>query len=347
MDEELTAVRDVLREVDGPSDQAWALARAALIREVEGAVSGAAVVRRRRRWMPALGLGTALVVAGVVLLVTQVFVGGGAVKPSPAAAAVLRRAADAALASPPARLRGGEYWYQEYHATYLNMVGTRHGTVYAYVPQVMRYWIGSQRWIRRDTPGRVRPTAPIIHPWQRRTLHLFVANPSLAGRGGSYDAPASYARMLRAPRATQALADWVLHTEVAPGFTPKPRNRPQIMFTAISDILIEPMVPARLQAGLYRVAATIPGIQLLGLRRDTLGRVGLAVGFRGSGSALNDNRGLENELLFDPTSYALIDYDQTIRHRSGGLPTGTITQETAHLAAGLVHRIGQTIRARR
>lgn len=343
MTDELTAVRSVLSGVDGPSDQAWAQARAALMEEIEG-VSRSGAVRRRRRWVPAMGAVSALVAAGAVVLATQVFVRGGAVQPSSAAAAVLRRAADAALASPPARLKAGQYWYEAYHATYLNMVGTRHGVVYAYVPQEMRYWIGSRRWIRRDTPGRVRPTRPITQPWQRRTLHLFGPNPSLSGRGSGFDVPISYAHMRSAPTTTRALARWVLRAEVAPGFTPKPRYRPQIMFTTISDILSEPMVPARLQAGLYRVAATIPGIQMLGRRRDTLGRIGLAVAFVGNGSPLNNNRGLGNELLFDPTSYALLDYDQTIRHRSGGLPVGTITQETAFQAAGLVHRIGQRIR---
>jgi DNA-directed RNA polymerase specialized sigma24 family protein len=202
-----------------------------------------------------------------------------AVQPSPAAAAVLRRAADAALASPPAHLRAREYWYEEYHATYLNMVASRKGTVYAYVPQVMRYWIGSRRWIRRDTRGRVRPTQPITQAWQRRALRDFIANPSLDGRGAGYDLPITNAQMLRAPGSTAGLRRWVL-AEVAPGFTPKPQYRARIMFTAISDLLIEPMVPARLQAGLYRVAATIPGIQMLGCAATRSGGWGSRSGSR-------------------------------------------------------------------
>ena len=340
MSDELTAVRTVLADPEGPGDAAWTAARAALLREIERSSAATVRARRPRRWIPTVGLGTAVLIAGVVLLVTQVFVRGGAVQASPAAAAVLRRAADAALASPPVRLKAGEYWYEENIGTYLAVTGARQGTMEAFVPQVERYWIGARSWIRRDVPGRIRPAQPITHPWQRRLLSTFIANPSVSGRGSGFDLPVSYRRMLRAPSSTSALANWVLYAEVAPAFTPKPRDRAQIMFTTIHDILIEPMVPARLQAGLYRVAATIPGVRMLGLRHDTLGRTGLAVGF------VDHNSGFEDELLFDPSSYALLDYDTTTRHRSGPLPAGTVTQETAFLAAGLVHRVGQVIRAR-
>jgi hypothetical protein len=335
MSEELTAVRSVLTGTDGPSDRAWTEARAALMAEIEGVTRPG---RRRRRWVPATGLVAALGVAAAVLLVTQVFVRGGVVRPSPAAAAVLRRAADAALASPPERLRAGQYWYTANEGTYLDTTVTRHGTISAFVSQIEREWVGKRCGARHDRLVRVRPVTSRTKAWQRRALSGFQANPSFSGCGGQPDQPVSYGQMLRAPRPTPELGGWVLRAEVARGFTPKPSDRPQLMFTTIHDILIEPMVPARLQAGLYRVAATIPGIQMLGMRRDTLGRSGLAVGF------VDQHSGYEDELLFDPKSYALLDYDETTRHRSGALPAGTITEETAFLAAGLVHHIGQVIR---
>jgi hypothetical protein len=285
--------------------------------------------------------------AAVALLVSQALVRGGAVQPPLAAAAVLERAADAALASPPARLRPGQYWYEENQGTYLDVAGTSQGMTHAFVSQTARYWIGARTWVRRDHTVRVRAAEPITRPWQRAALASFTANPSLKGHGPSYDLPVSYAKLLRYPAALPALADVVLHVEVAPDFTPQRRYRAQAMFTAIHDILIEPMVPARVQAGLYRLAATIPGVRMLGLTHDSLGRGALAVGF------VDHTSGFDDELLFDPVSYALLDYRETARHGAGPyLPAGSVIQETAFLRAGLVHRIGHVpprpgIRARR
>lgn len=339
MSEELTAVRMVLADVEGPSDQAWSEARAALMAEIEGVSRSGALTRRRRRWVPAMGVVSALAVAGAVVLATQVFVRGGVGRPSFAAAAVLRRAADAALASPPARLKPGEYWYTENEGTYLDTGSIRGGTVSAFVSDVIQLWIGRHNGLFRNHDVRVVPE-PGSDAAQRRAIRSQFPLRTYSSRHGNpqaTDVPVSYSRMLRAPRSTAALATWVLHAEAAPGFTPKPRIRPQAMFTTIHDILIEPMVPARLQAGLFRVAATIPGVHMLGIRHDTLGRAGLAVGF------VDPRSGYEDELLFDPRSYALLDYEETTRHRSGRLPAGTVTEETAFLAAGIVHRIGQTI----
>lgn len=341
MSDELTVVRSVLAEVDGPSDQAWSDARAALMAEIEAVSrSGRTAGRHRRRWMPVVGLGfVAALAVALGLLVTQAFVGGGVVRPSPAAAAVLRRAADAALASPPAHLKAGEYWYTKNEGTYLDAGLGRRGIARALVSSVSQVWVGRQHLLSRTRVVRVRPEAG-SRPWQRRAIASFfrVGTRSRTSSAGSMDVPVSYRAMRQAPGSLPRLASWVLHAEAARGFTPKPRYRAQVMFTTIHDILIEPMVPARLQAGLYRVAATIPGIQMLGLRHDTLGRAGLAVGF------VDHSNGYEDELLFDPTSYALLDYDETTRHPSGRLPAGTVTEETAFLGAGLVHRVGQVIR---
>lgn len=339
MSDELTALRAVLVDSEGPSDRAWSEARAALLAEIEG-VSRPASVRRRRRWMPAVGLGTALLVAGMVLLVTQVFVRGGAVQPSAAAAAVLRRAADAALASPPAHLKPGEYWYTKNEGTYRDVAVTRRGEVDALVSSVSQLWVGRSRLLSRTRIVRVVP-APGSRPWQRRAIASFfpVGTRSASSGARGIDVPVSYRAMLAAPRSTPALARWVLHVESPRGFTPKPRYREQVMFTSIHDILIEPMVPAWLRADLYRVAATIRSVHMLGATHDTLGRSALAVGFRDHAS------GYEDELLFDPVSYALLGYRETAPVRLGRhIPAGSVMEETAFLAAGLVHRVGQVIR---
>ena len=72
------------------------------------------------------------------------------------------------------------------------------------------------------------------------------------------------------------------------------------MFTEIGDLLREDPIPAKVRAALYLVAARIPGIQVLGLTHDAIGRPALAV-------ALNDTLyGERSELLFDPKTSALV-----------------------------------------
>lgn len=337
----MAVIRRVLAEPEGPSELAWMQARAALMEEIERASSPN---RRpaRRRWAPAAGLACALAVVGVVVLVTQVFVRGGAVQASPAAAAVLRRAADAALASPPRQLKPGQVWYTENVGTYRDTGVTRGGEVHALVSGISQLWVGRERLLSRTRIVKVVPAAG-SRRWQRRTIasEFPVGTRSTISTARSIDVPLSYRRMLSAPGSTRALARWVLHAESPRGFTPKPQYRAQIMFTNIHDVLIEPMVPARLRAGLYRVAAMIPGVHMLGHTQDTLGRPALAVGFRDHAS------GYEDELLFDPVSYALLDYRETAVSRVGAhLAAGSVMEETAFLHAGLVHRFGQVLHAR-
>ena len=339
MSDELTAIRAVLVEPEGPSVEAWREARASLV-ELIGRVDAPAVPAGhvpRRRWVPAVGLGTAMLVAAVVLLVSQVLVRGGAVQASPAAAAVLRRAADAALASPPRHLKPGQVWYTANEGTYRDTGEGRHGLAWALVSSVSQLWVGPERLLSRTRIVKVVPAVG-SRPWQRRAIASFfpVGTRSGISTARSIDVPLSYRQMLGAPGSTAALARWVLHAESPRGFTPKPQYRAQIMFTNIHDILIESMVPARLRAGLYRVAATIPGVHMLGQTHDTLGRTALAVGFRDHSS------GYEDELLFDPVSYALLDYRETARVRvNQHIPAGAVMEETAFLAARLVHRFGQ------
>lgn len=79
-----------------------------------------------------------------------------------------------------------------------------------------------------------------------------------------------------------------------------PAWRRHELLTVIGDLLREDPVPARVRAALYRVAATIPGIRLLGPTHDGLGRPARAV-------ALDDAfAGQRVEFLFDraPPSFS-------------------------------------------
>jgi len=91
------------------------------------------------------------------------------------------------------------------------------------------------------------------------------------------------------------------------------------------------------RAGLYLVAARIPGIQVLGLTRDGIGRPALAV-------ALNDTLyGERSELLFDPKTSALLG-ERTIVVKPPPkyhVKPGTISEGATYITSGIVERLGQ------
>jgi hypothetical protein len=109
------------------------------------------------------------------------------------------------------------------------------------------------------------------------------------------------------------------------------------MFTEIGDLLREDPIPAKVRAALYLVAARIPGIRMLGLTHDAIGRPALAV-------ALNDTLyGERSELLFDPKTSVLLGERSVVVKppRSYHVKPGTVTSGATYITSGIVGRIGQ------
>jgi hypothetical protein len=295
---------------------------------------------RRRRWAPlgALGVAAAVVVGVVVALSLR----GVAANPPPAAAAVLlRRAAIAAEASGgPRRLRPGEYWYVE-------SIWTTAGVQVAeptsrgedtIVDALSTY--ERQAWIGLDRPGLVRShtvgsitflSASARHQWIR------LGRPrELPGYSGSLPPNAfirPYAQLLALPTNVDTL--WrLLFREARTG---SPAWKRHEMFTEIGDLLREDPIPAKVRAALYLVAARIPGIRLLGLTHDAIGRPALAV-------ALNDTLyGERDELLLDPKTSSLLGERSVVVDppRAYHVKPGTVWSGATYVTAGIAKRAGQ------
>ena len=322
-------------------------ARAALVAEIErAAVSPAprrlpvsAPTRRRRRLAP-VGLAGALaaVAAGVVLALS---LGGGAANPPSAAALVLQRAARVAeAAGGPRQLRPGEYWY-------VKSIWTTPGVQFAepsgrgadtIVNALSTY--ERQAWIGLDRPGRVEShvVGPITFlSAAARQQWIRAGRPrELPGYHGALPPNAfiePYRQLLRLPTNVNAL--WqLLYREARPGSAAWKRHE---MFTEIGDLLREDPIPAKVRAALYLVAARIPGIQVLGLTRDAIGRPALAV-------ALNDTLyGERSELLFDPKTSALVGERSVVVKPPPAyhVKPGTVHEGATYITAGIVERIGQ------
>jgi hypothetical protein len=343
---------DLVRELHPPAEHAGAgdareCARAALLAEIDRRPNRQPTSnhpRWRRPRLASLGaLGVAAAVAAVAAgVIVALSLRGGAANPPPAAAEViLRRAAIAAEASGgPRQLRPGEYWYVKSIWTIPGVQlaepsGRGADTIVNALATYTR-----EAWIGLDRPGRVvsRVVGPITflsaaarQQWIRagRPRELPGYNGSLAPN--AFSRP--YRQLLELPTNVDAL--WqLLYREAGLGSAAWKRHE---MFTEIGDLLREDPIPPKVRAALYLVAARIPGIEILGLTHDAVGRPALAV-------ALNDMLyGERDELLFDPKTSALLGERSVVVKPppSYHVKPGTARSGATYLTSGIVERIGQ------
>jgi hypothetical protein len=327
---------------DGPSDEARDVAREALRTRLDNERRAGSRSRRHLRLplLPAsIGLVSAAAVAAVVVLLVA-GPRGSVVQPESAAAAVLQRAALTAEASGgPRVLRAGEYWYVHSRDTRLGVVlgPTAHPLVIvdARSSEDRQVWIGRgvRSWLSTRAVGPIQfLSASAREQWVRAgrpKQRLGPGNSPLPA--DAFDMP--YKQLIALPTNVDALWQVVKH-RAGRGSAAWQRHE---MFTVIGDLLREDPVPARVRAALYRVAAKIPGIQLLGLTHDGLGRPALDV-------ALNDSYdGNREELLFDPRTANLLGERTTVVNPPSKFHVrpGTIVYESTYISSGIAEHIGQ------
>ena len=99
-------------------------------------------------------------------------------------------------------------------------------------------------------------------------------------------------------------------------------------WTDIGDMLREMLVPPKLAAALFRVAATIPGATAVPHATNAVGRAGVAVSRSGM------------ELIFDPHTYQLIGEGGVLTKATPGVgPAGTVIASTAQLKEAVADRL--------
>jgi hypothetical protein len=105
-------------------------------------------------------------------------------------------------------------------------------------------------------------------------------------------------------------------------------------WTDIGDMLREMLVPAKLAAALFRVAATIPGAQVIPHVTNVLGRPGIAVARYDPGFHANA------ALIFDSRTYQLLGEGEVLTSPvKGEGPAGTVIEATAQLSATVVDHL--------
>jgi hypothetical protein len=225
-----------------------------------------------------------------------------------AAARVLRETARVAARQPAMAPQPGEFVYTKSQGANVDGVVLPGGRTYDVLVHTTReIWVGS------DGSGRIRQVSePAGFPTPGdRSLWEAAGSPSLSqlSAGETYDktfGPGGLAAPLDIDGLTRAqllgmqgdpssLASAIHHVAAQ---NPNPLGFE--MLTIIGDLLTESAAPPQLRSSLYQVAATIPGVQLLGTVRDPAGRTGIAVA--------SDGR---LELIFDPATSVLLAKEQT------------------------------------
>jgi hypothetical protein len=216
-----------------------------------------------------LALAAGAVLAAVLALL---FLPAGPETTPASAAPLLNHMADVAAAQPAGGEPGGRYRYVKSEEAYLAMASTSDRQLYSIlVPKVREIWIAA------DGSGRIREAAeePIFLGPRDRALWEAAGSPALAaginqdfGPGGL-----SYEDFSQYPLETAALTELIRRKAVSTSGPPVNEE----MLVIVGDLLRQPGVPPELRAALFRVAAGIPGVQLVGPVADRLGRAGVAV----------------------------------------------------------------------
>jgi hypothetical protein len=350
-DLDLEVVRELHPPVDEPAGsdagQARERARVALMTEIARANGP------RRRWSlnlawphrrrptPALVLTGA--VAAAVVVAVALSLRGGAANPSSAAAAVLQRAARAAAAAGgPWQLRPGEYWYVKSYETRAG-AQVADPSVRGGIRVIVNALSTTERqaWISVERPGLDvrRITRPITFlSAAARQQWIRDGRPRQVDADTRWQVPPDefiqpYQQLLTLPSNVDAL--WKRLERYAGNGSTTSRNAE--MFTEIGDLLREQPIPPKVRAALYVAATRIPGIEMVGLTHDGIGRRALAVGFIYGG--------IRQELLFDPHTYVLLGERSVIVQppASYHVKPGSVKTGSTYVRFGIVKQIGQEV----
>jgi hypothetical protein len=318
--DEIDALRGLGRDVPAPEPAAKQTARAALLAHAEAATT-------RSRWLPNRRLGlrrprlvVPLAALGLVaILATGLLpLGRGA---DPAAAAALNRAADNAAAQPAA---GAGYRHTKSEGANLSGVGgwpDHPNGIWALVP------VTREIWARSDGSGRVIETRgePIWFGPADKAAWVAVGSPDLRGTPSS-DTTFSLTPSGLAPGTPQAWPGSLYYENVDALPTDVAALRHVIderaaagggatdyeRFTIVGDLLRETVAAPQVRAALYRVAAGLGDVELIGSMTDRAGRTGTAVSMTNGQSS----RGLERRvLIFDPRTSALLAEEDVLLHK--------------------------------
>ena len=301
--------------------------------------SRAADARERRRTSlarsPQRAVALTLVAAALVAgLVSAVVIGLGGGNRTAAAAELDKLAAVAAAQAPVDQLSPGQYLYFQMTNSKIVTVALGTGSVYSLVVPETR-----ATWIATDGAGRIDVTdgtPTFLTPHDRATWEK-AGSLSLAQY--SYASHETYAagglggpKLTRASTDPATLANQIAGRELEGG----PAGAGET-FVQIGDFLRQSDASPALRSALYQVAATLPGIELLGNVVDQGGGHGVGIAYV--------SNGVQTEYVIDPQTSQMIGETKTAVSATNvyGAPAGTVVAWSNYEVPGaVVEAVGAT-----
>ena len=273
--------------------------------------------RRRRARLVAIPLASlAAVIVAIVLVL-----GGSHATERASAATALRHVARVAAAQEPLVVGPGQYLYTKSIDAYTTTsVGTTAATTWtALLPQVRETWLGHDGGRLHTTRG-----TPSFLSERDHARWVAAGRPEVTGSPEEIDLPPL--RPVALPDDATTLYAKLAHDTISFG------DRQYVeMFTLVGDALRETNATPAQRAALYTVASELPGVDLVGPVKDSLGRAGIAV-------AMDDEENrMRQTLVFDPNSSKLLEEREvTLARNSFGYPPGTQIGSATYVTQAVV-----------
>lgn len=301
--------------------------------QVSGPLAARRPPARRKRWVVRVLVGTAALTA---VAVAVVFVGHGGDATQTAMANPLAVAARSALHQPSLFPRNDQYFYMRVQGDTIAGMSTKAGTTINALETV-----STDSWQSADLPDITRQTVTSIHfgspaaaaQWKASggntqvgvehtesfsrvpTRGYWFHSLGLLTRRQMLALPSSpgalFARLFNRPQVRK-----YLHTEASAA-------RSLYEFHVLAGNLSAGPFPPKVRSALYGALALVPGVKSIGYDTDLIGRTGTAV-------ALTIG-GVRFEVIFDPTTSALLGIRATALRAEEGIPKGHVYLNLAFL----------------
>ncbi len=328
-----------------------AAARAGLIARIEQSGRSARPQSRlpwrgRRLRLAAVGVGLT-----TLLIALPIGILGGDGKVQPAVGQVLSQAAEIAADQKPLAPGPGQFLYTRSKSAYLQATGynprcktrpcdrehpweaTEEWSVL--VPKEREAWISFDG----SLGGRVRAVygQPRFVSANQRESWVAAGSPPLPQAGRVEDSAAFGNGFIDASKLPTDPAELrrLIEAREIPGVE-GPAGEAET-FALVGDMLREAYLPSVIRAAIYELTAELPEVELLGTVQDPVGRPGTGIAYT------DRKRGTRHELIFDPSTSALLGERQSIVESGAfGLdaPPGTPIGYAAYLESKVVDSIG-------
>jgi len=300
----MTLESDLLTAADvGRPDPAVLAATRAAVQDAARDRVRAEAARRRRPRRAGLLISTAAATV-TALLVPVLGIGRHAPGAQAAAAVFLRSVASKAAAGVDGC--DAPFWYSRstVHTVPMSIDGAGNEASSTASVSTREIWLGHRVAGRLDEV----PVSPGGRP--RMAVGLGVAVFPMGSNGLTWD------QVCALPTDPGAL-----YSTIRAGVGDAGPDRDTETFVAIGDLLRESPAPPAVRSALYGAAAKVPGVTLVGDRRDAAGRLGTAV--------QRTHAGERTEYLIDPASGQLLE-EQDVA------PDGTVLFSSTYLVSGPV-----------